>query len=143
MRVIALALGILAAASPTGAHADGLQAGLWKVINKPVVNGSAAAQTQNSRCLSAADVADLDKIFSPIARTTNSACERVEHEYTPQRLRWRLQCTGQLDMDVAGEYVFDTPQHYTGTITTQAAMLGRVIQNSTVTIEGTRVGECP
>ena len=54
------------------------------------------------------EVADLDKTFSPVSRTTNSTCERVEHELTPQRLKWRLQCKGQLDMDVAGEFVFET-----------------------------------
>src|SRR5262245_43925444 len=69
------------------------------------------------RCLTPEAVADLDKTFSPISRTTNSTCERVEHESTPQRLKWRLQCTGQIDMEVAGEFTFDSPEHYTAVIT--------------------------
>src|SRR5262249_15275447 len=46
---------------------------------------------QTIRCLTPEAVADLDKTFSPISRTTNSTCERVEHESTPLRLKWRLQ----------------------------------------------------
>src|SRR6516165_7714802 len=88
-------------------------------------------------------VADLDKTFSPISRTTNSTCERVEHESTPQRLKWRLQCTGQIDMDVAGEFTFDSPEHYTATVTARSFMLGRLMQSVRTSIEGQRVGDCP
>jgi hypothetical protein len=133
---------VIAALSGGIAHADGLKAGLWRVINHPQVNGVETPPQQNMRCLTEADVSDLDKTFSPISRTTNSTCERVEHESTPQRLKWHLKCTGQLDMDVAGEFRFDTPEHYTATIDSQAAMLGRVMQQSHVTIEAQRVGEC-
>ena len=63
-------------------------------------------------CLMPEAVADLDTTFSPVSRTTNSSCERVEHELTPQRLKWRLQCSGQIDMDVQGEFNFDSPEHY-------------------------------
>jgi hypothetical protein len=74
-------------------------------------------------------VLDLEKTFSPISRTTNSTCERTEHELTPQRLNWRLQCTGQIDMDVAGEFIFITPEHYTATITARSSMLGQLMQS--------------
>ena len=96
---------------PASSHAlaDGLQAGLWSVRQSPVINDMTGPVQQNLRCLTAEAVADLDKTFSPVSRTTNSACEQIEHELTPQRLKWRLQCTGQLDMDVAGEFVFENP----------------------------------
>jgi hypothetical protein len=127
---------------PAGAGADGLEAGLWKVVNHPVINGVATPEQQNMRCLTPEAVADLDRTFSPVSRTTNSECESVEHELTPQRLRWHLRCTGQLDMDVAGEFVFETPERYTATISTQASMLGRLMQSSRVSIEAQRIGEC-
>ena len=132
----------LAVLSAPAVLADGLQAGLWRVTNRPEVNGQAGPPRENMRCLTPDDVNDLDKTFSPVSRTTNSTCERVEHESTPQRLKWRLQCTGQLDMDVAGEFIFDTPEHYTGAVNTQASMMGQIMQRSRVTIEATRVGEC-
>ena len=137
---IAAALVLMATA---GAQADGLQAGQWKVTTKPENNGVAGPPMQNMRCLSAADVNDLDRTFSPVSRTTNATCERTEHESTPQRLKWRLQCTGQLDMDVAGEFLFDSPEHYTATVTARSSMLGRVLNDVHTAIEGQRVGECP
>jgi len=124
------------------AHADGLQAGQWKVVSKPENNGVAGPQVENMRCLTEEDVKDLDRTFSPVSRTTNSTCERTEHESTPQRLKWRLQCTGQLDMDVAGEFLFDSPQHYTATVTARSSMMGRVLNDVRTAIEGQRIGEC-
>src|ERR1700683_2771033 len=124
------------------ARADGLQAGMWRLLNKPVINGVSGPDQQTTRCLTPAAVADLDKTFSPLSRTTNSSCELVEHEAPPQRLKWHLQCTGQMNSDVTGEFVFDTPEHYTATINTTASMAGRQMQDIRVTIEATRVGEC-
>jgi uncharacterized protein DUF3617 len=124
------------------ALADGLQAGLWSVRQSPVINDITGPVQQNLRCLTAEAVADLEKTFSPVSRTTNSACEQTERELTPQRLKWRLQCTGQLDMDVAGEFLFENPQRYTATVTTEASMAGQLMQKSRVTIEAEWIGEC-
>src|SRR2546430_16175829 len=101
--VVALVLGAAQTA------ADGLRAGQWRTVNSPEIDGVAGPVQQTIRCLTPEAVADLDTTFSPISRTTNSTCERVEHESTPQRLKWRLQCTGQIDMDVAGEILFFSP----------------------------------
>jgi hypothetical protein len=134
---------VLCLACAPNAGADGLRAGQWKTSQSAEINGVVGPVQQNTRCLTPEAVADLDKTFSPVSRTTNSACERVEHEVTPQRLKWRLQCTGQLDMDVAGEFTFDSPEHYTAVITARSSMQGRLMQNVRTSIEGQRVGECP
>ena len=138
----AAALAVLVLLGTPFARADGLQPGLWRVLSRPVIDGMAGREQQNMRCLTPADVADLEKAFSPVGRTVNSTCEMVEHELTPQRLKWHLQCTGQLDMDLTGEFLFDAPEHYSATITTASSMLGRQLQAGRMTIEGQRVGEC-
>jgi len=125
------------------ARADGLQPGLWRILTHPVIDGVAGREQQNTRCLTPADVADLDKTFSPIGGTVNSTCEMVEHELTPGRLKWHLQCTGQLDMDLTGEFLFDAPEHYSATVTTASSMQGRRLQAGRMTVEGQWVGECP
>jgi hypothetical protein len=139
--------GLLAAllmlASAQHAGADGLRAGQWKTLQSPEINGVAGPAQQNSRCLTPEAVADLDKTFSPVSRTTNSTCEQVEHEVSPQRLKWRLQCRGQIDMDVAGEFTFDSPEHYSATIVARSSMQGRLMQEVRTSIEGSRVGDCP
>jgi hypothetical protein len=132
----------LVAAAAFGAHADGLQAGRWRSVQTPTLNGIAGPPRESMRCLRDADVQDLERTFSPVYGTTNSACEQVEREFTPQRLKWRLQCRGQLDMDVAGEFVFERPDRYTATIVALSSMLGKVMQQVHTRIEAERVGEC-
>jgi hypothetical protein len=139
-RAVAL-VGLVLLGTPF-ARADGLQPGLWRILTHPVIDGMAGREQQNMRCLTPADVADLEKAFSPVGQTVNSTCEMVEHELTPQRLKWHLQCTGQLDMDLTGEFLFDAPEHYSATITTASAMMGRRLQAGRMTVEGQRVGEC-
>jgi hypothetical protein len=124
------------------AAADGLQAGYWKVTSRPEINGQAAPPNERMRCLTPAEVADIGKTFSPEASTQNAQCERVEHEVTATSLKWRLTCTGQVNMDVAGAFSFDTPQHYSAEVRTQMTMGGPTM-TSRVRIEGERVGECP
>ena len=89
--VLVLAIGVTTAHA---AAADGLRAGQWITVHATEIDGVAGPMQQGTRCLTPEAVADLDKTFSPISRTTNSTCERVEHELTPQRLKWRLQCSG-------------------------------------------------
>ena len=127
-------------ASP--ANADGLQPGYWKIVSTPEVNGSATPPQEKMRCMTPAETSDLDKTFSPDARTINSACERVAHEATLTTLTWRLTCTGQVSMEVAGAFKFETPQRYVAEVRTQFALAGQTT-SSRVTIVGERVGECP
>src|SRR5262245_12067411 len=130
----AAVLAMVSAFAGPPARADGLQAGLWRVLNKPGINGVVGPEQQKMRCLTPEAVADLDKTFSPVARNANASCELVEHEMTPQRLKWHLQCTGQLNTDVTGEFVFDAPEHYSATVSTSASMAGQQVQASQVTI---------
>ena len=53
-----------------------------------------------------------------------------------------MRCTGQLDMDVSGDFIFHTPKHYTATIIAKGAMWGREFVNTSVSIEGEHIGEC-
>jgi hypothetical protein len=137
---IASSLAAFLLASPAGA--DGLQAGQWKVISTPEINGAPAPPNERMRCLTPAEVADLGKTFSPEANTVNATCERTEHEVTATSLKWRLVCTGQVTMEVAGAFAFDTPQHYSAEVRTQMTMAGQTMQTR-LKIEGERVGECP
>jgi hypothetical protein len=124
------------------ACADGLQAGQWKTVQSPEIDG-VAGRRRNHALPDAGSRARSREDFQPISRTTNSTCERTEHELTPQQLKWRLQCTGQIDMDVAGDFIFVTPEHYTATITARSFMLGRLMQSVRTSIDAQRVGECP
>ena len=103
---------------------------------------SAGAAKVATRCLTPDDVADLGKTFGPQASTVNSECERTEFKLEPQGLTWRLQCKGQVDMDVAGQFVFESPTRYSALIVTKATMLERIVQDTMVSISAERIGEC-
>ena len=124
------------------AAADGIAAGEWKLTETIVMNGSKAAPQIRTRCLSPEQAGDTAATFSPEYRTVNSGCERVEFNSTATALRWRMRCTGQMDMDVSGDFTFDTPKHYTATIISKGAMAGREFVNTSVSIEGEHVGDC-
>jgi len=134
-----LAVGCL---MPRAAAADGIASGEWKLTETIVMNGNKTPAQTRTRCLSPEQAGDTAATFSPEYRTVNSGCERVEFNSSATALRWRMRCTGQLDMDVAGDFTFDTPGHYTATIISKGAMGGREFVNTTVSIEGEHIGEC-
>jgi uncharacterized protein DUF3617 len=121
---------------------DGPQAGLWKVVTQPEINAMAAPAEVKTRCLKPEDVQDLEKTFAPAYRVQGSTCDRMDLQWSGQKLSWRIQCTGALSMEVAGSYEFDSPQHYTGVVTLLGSMGGREMRSRT-TLEGQRIGECP
>jgi Protein of unknown function (DUF3617) len=141
LRAAATAAPLFLAVATAAGAAEPLLAGLWKVTSKPQANGIAGPEQVTTRCLTVEAVADLGKTFSPEHRTHNSTCERVEYEANATKMNWRLQCTGQISMEVAGAFDFDSARHYTAVVTTIASIGGRQM-NSRVNIEGEWIGEC-
>jgi hypothetical protein len=139
-KIPAMALLCAAAASP--AMADGMSPGLWQVTETVTMNGRATAPQVRTRCLSAEQAGDTAATFTPEYRTPNPNCERAEFESTASKLRWRMLCKGQMEMDVSGDFIFDTPKHYTATIQSKGTMGGREVVNTSVAIEGEHQGEC-
>jgi hypothetical protein len=128
----------------TSAAADNLiEPGQWKVTATTTMNGAAAPPQAKARCLTPEQVGDLAKTFGPVSGTINSTCEQPEYEATGRTLNWRLQCRGQLDVDVAGNFNFDSPLHYTATITSKGRMAGALISDVKTELEGERVSDCP
>jgi hypothetical protein len=124
------------------AAADGISPGLWQLTETVVMNGTASQPQVRTRCLSAEQAGDTAATFSPQYRTVNSDCERAEFESTASKLRWRMVCKGQMEMDVSGDFTFDTPKHYTATIQSKGSMAGREVVNSSVAIQAEHLGEC-
>ena len=72
----------------------------------------------------------------------NSVCAPIERSFDGEKLTWKLVCKGQLDMELNGEFNFDSPHHYTATTRTKAEMGGMVMVNSQDTLEAQWVSEC-
>ena len=125
----------------TSAWAQTLEAGRWRVMTT-TLSGPMMPPEVATRCLTPEDVADLGKTFGPQLRTENSECKRTEFTLEPTGLTWRLQCKGQLNMDVAGQFIFDSPTRYSAMVTTKASMLDQIVQQVMVSISAERIGEC-
>jgi hypothetical protein len=140
-RLHALAL-LCAAAATLPAAADGIEPGLWQITETIIMNGNRTPSQTKTRCLSAEQAGDTTATFSPEYRTVNSDCERAEFLSTASRLKWRMLCKGQLDMDVSGDFTFDTTKHYSAKIESKGSVAGRTMVETSVTIDGEHLGEC-
>lgn len=142
MKSLFAAMCVLVAAG--AAQAQQLEAGQWRVMTTQLGEGPVAAPPQiRMRCLTPAEVADPAKTFSPEVSTVNAICERTEYSLDQNFLKWRLQCRGQIDMDVAGQFIFESPTRYTAMVATKATVMERIVQSTLSTIDGQRVGDCP
>lgn len=121
---------------------DLIQPGQWKVTSSTVTNGAAMQPTVKARCLTPEQAGDLAKTFGPSIGTVNSTCEPAELGTVGRKLKWRLRCRGQMDMEVFGNFDFDSPVHYTATVTSKAWMAGSLMSDVKTELEGERVGVC-
>jgi hypothetical protein len=128
--------------APVQAQTPTLTPGLWKVTTTTILNGKSMPPQVKERCLSAEQAADPVKSFSPEYATVNSDCERTALTSDARTLSWRLQCKGQIDMDVSADFVFENAKRYTATIVTKGAMAGQQMMASSAAIEGEHVGDC-
>ncbi len=123
--------------------ADGIEPGLWQVTSRTQTGGVIGPPHESSKCLTAQDVGDLATTFSPVSRTVNSTCAPIERSLSGSHLTWRLTCRGQLDMELTGEFNFDSPRHYTATVQSKAAMVGMPMIDSQENIEARWLSACP
>jgi Protein of unknown function (DUF3617) len=138
---VALAAAALAVAA-TVAFADGIEPGLWKITSRTETGGVIGPPHESSKCLTADEAHDLATTFSPLSRTVNSECAPIERSLAGEKLTWKLVCKGQINMELTGDFTFDSPHHYTGTVRTKADMAGMMMVDSQDTLEAQWVSEC-
>jgi len=141
-RVVSALLCLLAATTVSAAAEDVIESGRWKVTTNTVMNGATMPPQVKAKCLTPEQTGDIAKTFVPEVGTVNSNCERAEYEAAGRKLKWRLQCKGQIDMDVAGSFDFDSPRHYTAVIASKGWMAGSLISDVKTQLEGEHVGAC-
>lgn len=116
--------------------------GEWKVTTKTIMNGAATQPTVRMRCFTAEQARDTAKTFGPQFGTVNSTCAEPAVETTTRTVKWQLSCRGQMNMDVAANFDFESETRYKAAVASKAEMGGQVVSNSMTETEGERVGEC-
>jgi hypothetical protein len=147
MRTIRLGMMLLCAlpvlaVSAKAADDPTIEPGQWKTTSNTVINGAAGAPAVKARCFTPEQAGDVTKTFGPVSGTINSTCAPTVFETTAKTMKWHLQCKGQLDLDIQGNFNFDSPSHYTATISSKGWMAGALMSDVKTEVEGERVGEC-
>jgi Protein of unknown function (DUF3617) len=124
------------------ASAGGIEPGLWTITSRMETGGVIGPPHKSSKCLTADEANDLPTTFSPVPRTLNSVCTPIERSFSGSKLNWRLVCKGQLNMELTGEFNFDSQRHYTATVRTKAEMAGMMMVDSQQTLEARWVSQC-
>ncbi len=140
--VVRLLCTLLLLTVPARAEDLTIEPGQWNVTSQTVMNGAATQPTVKGRCLTPEQASDVVKTFGPAMGTVNSTCKPAEFETRGRKLKWRLECRGQLDLDVMGDFDFDSPTHYTATVSSKGWMAGSLMSDVRTELEGERVGEC-
>jgi hypothetical protein len=140
--VLTLVGTLVATLSPAAAEMPSIQPGEWMVVSKTVVNGAPTPPTTRPRCLTPEQTGNLSKTFGPQVGTVNSTCAEPVLETTARTLSWKLECRGQMDMDIQASFEFDSPTRYTAKVTSKAWMAGSLMSDVKSEVEGERVGEC-
>jgi hypothetical protein len=136
-------LGLLMALTVAAAAEDpSIAPGQWKVTSNTVINGAATPPAVKTRCLTPEQAGDVMKTFGPSAGTVNSTCAPTVFETTERRLKWHMQCKGQLDLDIAGDFNFDSPTHYTAIVSSKGRMAGSLISDVKTELTGEHIGDC-
>jgi hypothetical protein len=125
------------------AFADGIQPGLWKIISRMEANGAMSPSQQSAKCFTAEQARDLVTTFSPAPMTINSECGKLESSLDGDRLKWRLVCTGQLNMEITGDYTFRDGTQYAAIVRNKTSMGGMPMGDSVTTLYAERVSDCP
>ncbi len=124
------------------ALAEGVAPGLWRIISRTETGGVIGPPHESSRCLTADEARDVATTFAPAPSVDNSNCTPIERSVSGQKLTWHVTCKGQLDMEQAGEFTFDSPHHYTAITRTRGTVSGKTMIDSQDTLEGQWVSEC-
>ncbi len=132
---------VLALAS--GARADGLNAkpGLWKTTVESENNGAKQPTRSGTRCIKPEDIQAANRGFMLDPNVPNNPCKRTDFHSSSTSIEWKYECTGQLVMTSTGSIKFDTPEHYTGTVSMKGTVMGNPIDN-VLHMNGQWVGAC-
>ena len=125
----------------SGARAAEPQPGFWEVKVKIDLPGGTHEQV-STNCMTPEQIRNIGSGFE-IPQSPGMTCARTNSTWDGTRLVVRVRCelqAGQSESELA--YVFDTPAHYTATMTTKVRNRGREITSSS-NMEGRRLGECP
>jgi hypothetical protein len=136
---IVIAMVSLTAAKDIKAEELAALPGLWKTTIKTGTTGNAVPSQVSWRCV--AEDADPWISYARLPVLPHESCERKDFVRTSTSLTWRLDCTGEFEVINEGSIIFDSAQHYTGTVKLTGTLMGYPIDD-TLRLEGEHRAAC-
>ncbi len=113
--------------------------GLWKTTVKTEAIGQSVPPRVSWRCV--AEGADPWISYARLPVLPHETCQRKDFVRKDTSLKWRLECTGEFEITNEGSLIFDTAQHYSGTVKLTGMLMGYPIDD-TLSLEGERRAAC-
>jgi Domain of unknown function (DUF4189)/Protein of unknown function (DUF3617) len=117
--------------------------GLWKLVNQDVSDGHIQPASTATHCIKPQDIRAHNWVFllDPVA--SDATCTRTVFNAPSNSIEWRFVCSGQASRITEGSIKFDTPEHYTGSLSTKRTkVMGDLPLGDTMHTEGTWIGPC-
>jgi hypothetical protein len=123
-----------------GADQFGAMPGLWKTLYElQPPDPKAAAPAPRYHCVD--ENADPWQDYAQLQEPKGYSCKRIAYERTLSSLKWKLACTGPSNFTSEGALVFDSPKHYSGSVTLDGTLQNYPWQTR-LKVEGSRVAAC-
>lgn len=123
-----------------GADQFGAMPGLWKTTFEALdTKAPAAAPAPRWHC--ADEKADPWAEYAQLQDLKGYSCKRESFERTLTTLKWKLACAGPSSYTSEGSLIFDSPKHYSGTVSL-AGTLQDYPWETRLKVDGNRVAAC-
>jgi Protein of unknown function (DUF3617) len=122
----AASMGILA----TAACGDERPGNLWDTTSQMSMTGISMPAQKMQLCTA-------KEWTEPPPPPPGQSCTTTDFQKTDNKVTWKTQCTGEMDMTGEGEITFNTEDSYSGVIKFVAEGM-----SVNVALTGTKIGEC-
>jgi hypothetical protein len=106
--------------------------GLWKIVTRVVEHGRAGVPQEHWHCVD--EGPDPWVEFADLPVPGYAQCERSTQHRSSTALAWTLSCPGLAAPGARGRVDFDSPEHYTASVSVGARQV--------VQVEGKRYAAC-
>lgn len=135
-----ITMALLAVAWAPDVRADEFEAmpGLWRTTLR---SGPAEKDPAHVLWQCVDEGADPWVAFARLPVMPHETCTRKGFVRTDTSLKWRLDCTGDVNVSNQGFLVFDSAKHYSGKVRLTGTVAGYPVEQE-IRVEGTRRAAC-
>jgi hypothetical protein len=117
--------------------------GMWQLnvaIPPRAEGGTPGAYATGTRCIKPVDVAARNWLPLFDSSAADATCSQIDFNASSNSIRWKFDCNGQARTTTEGSIRFDSPEHYSGTVSSKTT--GSVNGGGVEHLDGKWIGPC-